>query len=134
MNGDDKRRFCEQCQLHVHNLSAMTEVEQESLLSRRGERQCIAYVAPDHSIRVRAGTWLFLQRLLRPWRAGIALCAVFLPGIFSSCATSHPLPPPTQPATHDAKQVRDDGDGKFTVGGIMCEPPLWRRILFFWER
>lgn len=32
MAGDDKRRFCHHCQLHVHNFSAMTEDEAENLL------------------------------------------------------------------------------------------------------
>jgi len=134
MAGDDKRRFCEQCQLHVHNLTAMSATEQQALLSQRGTRQCIAYLATDNSIRVRTGTWLFLQRLLRPWRAGLALLAVLLPLGGSGCATTHPAACPSQPATHDSKQVRELPDGKIVLGGITCEPPLWRRILFFWER
>lgn len=36
MVGDDKTRFCGQCRLHVHNLSAMSRVEAESLLSCGG--------------------------------------------------------------------------------------------------
>src|SRR3954470_1861862 len=79
MKGDDKRRFCDQCHLHVHNLSAMSPTEQQALLSQRSTRQCIAYVASNHSIRVRTRTWLLLQRLLPPWRAGLALLAVLLP-------------------------------------------------------
>src|ERR671913_319653 len=86
MTGDDKRRFCDHCQLHVHNLSAMTAPEQQAVLSQRGTRQCIAYAASDHSMRVRTGTWLLLQRFLRPWRAGLALLAVLLPFGISGCA------------------------------------------------
>jgi len=135
MEGDDKRRFCDQCQLHVHNLSAMSPAEQQALLSQRRPRQCIAYVATDHSIRVRTGTWLLLQRLLRPWRAGLALLTVLLPFGISGCATARQQAPPPKPDIHACKQARELPDSRGMVkGGIFCEPPLWRRILFFWER
>ncbi len=32
MTGDAKRRFCEHCRLHVHNLTAMDEAERVALL------------------------------------------------------------------------------------------------------
>lgn len=138
MSGDDKRRFCAQCQLHVHNLSAMSTTEQEALLSQRTEsgRQCIAYIAPDRSIRVRTGTWLLLQRLLRPWRAGLAFVAICLPFLGSGCATTRqestpPPPPATAENTQSCPTTHDDKDG-YWLGGI-TEYPLWRRILFFWE-
>lgn len=34
MRGDDTTRFCEQCSLHVHDLTAMSNAEAESLLRR----------------------------------------------------------------------------------------------------
>lgn len=134
MTGDDQRRFCDRCQLHVHNLSAMSAVEQQALLSQRGPRQCIAYLAADRTIQVRTGTWLFLQRLLRPCHAGLALLAVLLPFGSSGCATTQPQTPPPPPDTHACKQARELPDGKMWLGGVTYEPPLWRRILFFWER
>ena len=134
MSGDDKRRFCDRCQLHVHNLSAMSPIEQRTLLSERGVRRCVAYLTTSNSIRVRSGTWLFLQRWLRPWRAAVAVLTILLPSAFSGCATSRPQTLPQPADTHDSKQVRQIHDGKMVAGGITCEPPLWRRILFFWER
>lgn len=133
MTGDDKRRFCDLCQLHVHNLSAMSAAEQQALLTRQSKRQCIAYLAIDHAIRVRTGTWLFFQRLLRASRAGLALIAIVLPFGSSSCVTPR-QPPPSSPDTHSCKQAHELPDGKLVLGGITYEPPLWRRILFFWER
>ncbi len=134
MAGDDQRRFCDRCQLPVHNLSAMTAAAQEALLAQRAGRRCVAYLATDRSIRVRTGTWLFWQRLLRPWRAGLALAAVVLPFGASGCATSHPATPPPKPDTKACQQLRELPDGKWTMGEIICDPPLWRRVLFFWER
>jgi hypothetical protein len=41
MRGDDKTRFCGQCRLNVHNLSAMTRPEAESLVAGAGGRLCV---------------------------------------------------------------------------------------------
>lgn len=43
MQGDDKRRYCTQCDLHVHNVAEMTADEVEDMLRplmERGERVC----------------------------------------------------------------------------------------------
>ena len=39
--GDDRQRYCEACQEHVHNLSAMTRAEAEALVARSSEPICI---------------------------------------------------------------------------------------------
>jgi len=43
MEGTEERRYCDQCDLHVQNLSAMPRQEAESLLDQRerGDRLCI---------------------------------------------------------------------------------------------
>lgn len=43
MEGGAAKRHCEECDLHVHNLSAMTRAEGEALLAgrRAGERVCV---------------------------------------------------------------------------------------------
>jgi hypothetical protein len=132
MIGDNKRRFCNHCRLHVHNLSAMSDADQEALLSQRGTKQCIGYLADDRSIRVHTRTWLFLRRFLRPWRAGLAFLAVALPFGPSGCATPHQQVNSSNPDTHACKHARELPDGKMIFGGI-TEEPLWRRILFFWN-
>lgn len=43
MEGDDKRRFCSQCQHHVVNLSAMTAREAEEVLEKAEGRLCVRY-------------------------------------------------------------------------------------------
>jgi len=40
MVGDERKRFCAQCQLHVYNFSAMTQAEVESLLMKAEGRVC----------------------------------------------------------------------------------------------
>ncbi|MEQ1635027.1 MAG: hypothetical protein ABL997_21790, partial [Planctomycetota bacterium] len=42
MAGDERRRFCAQCRLHVHDLSAMTRDEVDALLRSPGPgRLCV---------------------------------------------------------------------------------------------
>ncbi|MEZ4450927.1 MAG: hypothetical protein R3B09_15710 [Nannocystaceae bacterium] len=57
MDGRGARRFCESCERHVHDLSAMSEDEARDLVgeaARSGERICVRYsVQTDGSIRFR---------------------------------------------------------------------------------
>src|SRR3954463_16718116 len=47
----DRVRYCDQCRLQVHNLSAMTGVEAETLLRETAGRLCVAYFArPDGTV------------------------------------------------------------------------------------
>jgi len=44
MQGDDKRRFCSDCKLHVHDLSAMTTDEAMDVLRAAGQgRLCVRF-------------------------------------------------------------------------------------------
>lgn len=54
MEGDEKTRFCASCRLNVHNLSAMTAQEAETLVSRTlgsGDRLCgMLFQRPDGTV------------------------------------------------------------------------------------
>lgn len=41
MAGDDRSRFCGQCQLNVYNLSAMTQSEAQRLIEEKEGRVCV---------------------------------------------------------------------------------------------
>src|SRR5438309_3515086 len=43
MFGNDRVRFCGQCELNVYNLSAMSRSEAESLIVRTEGRLCVRY-------------------------------------------------------------------------------------------
>ena len=43
MVGDDRKRFCDECKLHVYNLSAMTREEATSLVTSAKGRLCGAF-------------------------------------------------------------------------------------------
>ena len=51
MTGDDRTRYCQQCQLHVHDLSAMTRAEGEALVASSTGRLCTRMTRrPDGTI------------------------------------------------------------------------------------
>lgn len=85
MQGDEKRRFCEHCQLHVHNLSAMTAKEQRDLLASESERTCITFLQKPGQITSSTSEWL--KRSHRPWifRAASALLFGLSSLVLSSC-------------------------------------------------
>jgi hypothetical protein len=90
MPGDDKTRFCDKCQKHVHDLSARTEEEARALFREaRGERTCVRF-AKDAS-----GNVLF--------RAAALAAAVSV----TSCSAAAPASPPITPVEVD----HDMGDG-----------------------
>lgn len=43
MDGDDRKRFCDDCRLNVYNLSAMTRAEAVDLLTRSEGRLCACF-------------------------------------------------------------------------------------------
>ena len=131
MHGDGKRRFCDQCQLYVHNFSAMTPGERETLLADRTTRKCVGYVSGQQGLRVHTSTWLLLQRLLRPWRAGVALVVMALAVLSPGSSVAKPAPNP--PAQTQMCPPHDDKEFVDYKGGIMSADPLWKRVLFFWR-
>ena len=43
MYGDDRKRFCGDCELNVYNLSGMTRDEAEALVTNADGRLCVRY-------------------------------------------------------------------------------------------
>jgi hypothetical protein len=84
MSGDDQRRFCSQCKLHVYNLSEMSERQAEEFLRKQSaekKRSCLRFfrradgtiLTKDcHTIRAH------LRRTLNVWFRLTAVCASFL--------------------------------------------------------
>jgi len=110
MTGDERRRYCDLCGLHVHNLSAMTEREQRAFATANGTRECIAYV-PLPNGRIIAKNWRdSVRRFFRPLRWALASIA---PVLFSACANrDHPRPiiagGPMPPDNHKTYRGGDD--------------------------
>lgn len=89
MIGDERVRFCGQCELNVYNLSAMTKAQAENLIVRTEGRLCVRfYRRKDGSILTQdcpVGLRALRQRMSRIRRA----VAVALLGFFTGATGSY---------------------------------------------
>jgi hypothetical protein len=85
MIGDERARFCGQCELNVYNLSAMSTLEAESLIARTEGRLCVRYYRrKDGSIITQdcpVGLRRLKARAARIKRAVASLVLGFLAGL-----------------------------------------------------
>jgi hypothetical protein len=99
MFGDERVRYCNQCSLHVYNLSGMTKREAESLVTNSEGRLCVRYYRrADGSVLTRncpVGLRAIKQRVSR--YAGAALSSVL--GFFAGLGLNFGLTPTTPPTT-----------------------------------
>jgi hypothetical protein len=96
MTGDDKRRFCAQCRLHVHDLSAMTTAEAEQLLRRAGEgRVCVRlFRRADGTVLTKDCPVGFRARVRRAWARAVALWLAFATSLGCTRSTATPAGTP----------------------------------------
>jgi hypothetical protein len=87
MSGNERIRFCAQCNLNVYNLSGMTRTEAERLIASSEGRLCIRfYRRTDGTILTRncpVGLRGLKQRLTRVASAVASMLLSFLAGIFA---------------------------------------------------
>lgn len=151
MQGDQRRRFCESCQLHVHNLSALTKREIKQLLARTGDGRLCGRYQQDAFGRIvtqpESGWrgWLGRQTALIKLSLSSALAFFFLnPSRASTNDNTPQKPAPTastapvtaadktekQPAAQNSKptQITESSEEPITLFmGIVCakpKPPL----------
>src|SRR3954454_1000616 len=92
MNGDSRTRFCEHCQLHVQNLSAMSQRGIARVLARsEHEHVCVTYTRRASGALVTRWESI-LDSLVGPLRRGLAwLLAACVPIVLSACQTQSQL-------------------------------------------
>ena len=92
MIGDERVRFCGQCELNVYNLSAMTKAQAENLIVRTEGRLCVRfYRRPDGSILTQdcpVGLRALRQRMSRIRRAVASMLLGFFAGSAGSYAVN----------------------------------------------
>jgi hypothetical protein len=122
MEGDAKRRFCEHCNLHVHNLSEMSAGERETFVEESGGKACIAYVLRADGTMVTTTWRTRMSAAFR--RVGYAIMAVLgtcLPFLFGACApraaTRTNLGAPYPPKGDHATQACDKKAGTTMMVG-----------------
>lgn len=86
MAGDDRKRFCEQCGKHVHNVSAMTSRERAEFAKPANQNECIAYVHRTDGAPVDLSVWTKLRRYMPPLRLmRWSAVAALLPSVLTAC-------------------------------------------------
>ena len=97
MRGDERTRYCVGCGLNVHNLSAMTRLEAEALLSRcaGAGRLCVRFERAEDGA-VQTLDYRTSGRAGRGWRFWTALGACLAAGVATANAWffRDRLPPP----------------------------------------
>ena len=123
MEGGARRRFCDQCQLHVHNLSEMDDRERKTLFASGGH-VCVTYFvdAAGQMITRARRHWLsgFFPRMRT---AAFALLASILP-LGTSCAARQVMGKPAPPSGDTVQPTPTPTPPKPVVpGGIELPPP-----------
>ena len=113
MKPSDTKRFCDTCQKHVHDLSAMTPEGARALLaSPPTEGLCVRYLHDAHGDVVFRAAPLPAGMLVRAKRLATAAAAVAWPMALAACsspmnempepmmmgAVACPMPPPPAPS------------------------------------
>lgn len=92
MSGDDRKRYCSQCQLNVYNLSSMTRKEAERLLIESEGRLCVRfYRRADGTIITQncpKGLAAIKRRISLLTTAALSTVLTFLSGVGISTAFS----------------------------------------------
>src|SRR4051812_40258229 len=84
MAGDERKRFCQGCQKHVHNLSAMPRAEAERLVCESAGNLCVRMALNAEGRFVTVGYQGSTRtRPRRGWRfwTGMGLAGAFLTGV-----------------------------------------------------
>lgn len=90
MQGDARRRYCDQCELHVTNLSFHTWQEREKILTERDGRLCVAYFRDEDGEPAAIDKPGKLGRLIR---AAAALGLATTPALLAGCMKGAAVPP-----------------------------------------
>ena len=87
---DMKKRFCDECELHVHDLSAMTKREARAVLASEG--LCIRYLYDQHGAVVFSDDARLVapSALVRAKRFVQGAMAVALPMTLTACIGAAP--------------------------------------------
>jgi hypothetical protein len=121
MAGDSKRRFCDHCQLHVHNLSAMSKREGEAFV----KNLCISYVQRPDGSMVTPPRWTAIRRIYGSFQWGIAsLVAMIVPFGLGGCESR--LSKPTSSDKHQQKNLRTTEEGEMMLGTPLAQPSAER--------
>jgi hypothetical protein len=86
MHGDDRSRFCGECQKHVYNLSEMTTHEAEELIRAKEGNLCVRYYQRDDGTVLTADCPVGVHHQIRRRRRSRVLATVASMLFMTGCA------------------------------------------------
>src|SRR5437868_10083980 len=119
MLGDGSSRFCEHCQLHVQNLSAMSQRRITRVLARREhEHVCVTYTRrADGTLVTRWDS--IVDSVVGRFRRGFAwVLAACIPIVLSACQTQSQLTGPGCKTPQHKKTASAEEERVIVTGGI----------------
>jgi hypothetical protein len=149
MHGDDRVRFCDECKLHVYNLSSLTRGQAEKLVAQHEGRLCVRYFARADGTVITQDCGGGLRRVMQRTRrlvtmaAGAMLCAILSPFGFGSnvprgdrteardgvaVAGAALTGQPSAPREVRGEAVMGDVAPRLMMGGACAPPPLMGKI------
>ena len=124
MEGDERVRFCSQCELHVYNLSEMTSDEASSLVARTEGRLCARfYRRADGTVLTKdCPEGLRAVRARAARGAGAVLASVL--GLFAAVTGRSPQQKKSSCPAGDELRVERTlkGTSHATVSGVVTDP------------
>lgn len=109
MQGDERRRFCAQCKLHVHNLGAMSRADANAFVQAKEGRVCVRFFRrADGTVLTRDCPVGLRRKLRRAWARAAAMWLA-LWGSATSCTRPPANPePPIEPREWRGEMVMGD--------------------------
>jgi hypothetical protein len=127
MAGDDRVRFCRQCNLHVYNLSGMSRAEAETLVSHAEGRTCIRfYRRTDGTLLTRdcpVGLRAVRQRFVRAVAALAGMVVALVTGTLFGGRLRNVDTGLSSPASTYAEWIEPGSTRQAYPMGILCVPP-----------
>jgi hypothetical protein len=124
MHGDARVRFCDECRLHVYNLSELTRPQAEKLVSQHEGRLCVRYYQRADGTVITQDCGGGMRRAMQRTRtlvtavAATVLCAMLSPFGFGSSFSRLLTAESDQPGPQQ-REVQ----GKMAVMGDVAAPP-----------
>jgi hypothetical protein len=129
MTGDERRRFCKHCNLHVYNLADMARAEAEAFVNQAEGRTCIRlFRRADGTVLTRdcpVGLRAIRQRLVRAVAALVGLFLALVSGtVFAGRLKNLSIPGLGRPADAYSEWIEPGSTQAPMLGKVLCPIPL----------
>jgi len=128
MTGDERRRFCKHCTLHVYNLAEMPRADAEAFVNQAEGRSCVRFFRrEDGTVLTRdcpVGLRAIRQRLVRSVAALAGLMLTLITGtVFAGRLKNLAIPGLGRPADAYSEWVQPGSTQVAIMGQVICALP-----------